>query len=80
MHFYLEARRTLNGRMVEFVVNNGTRAGNRVPLGLISFTPEEWEAFRPVIIGGMRAAGYLRTPIEFMDQTRKKRTDLKSVN
>lgn len=76
--FYFEARRAQLSPLVEFVVYNGSREGTKHQLGLLAFTPDEWQAFRTVIIGGMRAASFLRIPIEFMDQTRQK-PDLKSV-
>lgn len=78
--FYFEARRTMDGRMVEFIVYNGRREGAKVQLGLLAFSQEEWLSFRPIVVGGMRAAGYARIPIEFMDQTHEAPPSLKSVH
>lgn len=69
--FYLHARPMMNGQIVELVVYRGSREGDKTPLGSLSFDRSEWDAFRTVIIGGMRAAGYARVPIEFMDGTRR---------
>ncbi len=71
IHFYLHARPTMGDKLVELVVYRGTHAGKKTPLGAVSFDREEWDAFRQVIIGGMRAASYARIPIEFMDGTKR---------
>ena len=70
--FFIEAIYLMDGRQVELRVHRGTRERREGSMGALCFAPDEWESFRPVIIGGMRAAGYLRIPIEFMDQTRKR--------
>ncbi len=67
--FYLEAREVQNGRMVELVVYHGSKEGSKIPLGLLSFSPDEWKAFRPMIIGGMRTAALARVPFQLQDQT-----------
>ena len=58
IRFYIEARRAQHGRVVELVVYNGLQNEARRGLGLIAFSPEEWEAFRPIISFGMRAAAH----------------------
>jgi len=68
--FFLQARWMMEGRMVEFSVNRGTQA-DHTKLGEVAFEPDEWEAFRPIIVGGMRAASYARIKVEMMDQTRR---------
>ena len=70
--FYIEAAHLMNGRQIELRVYRGSRAHKEGSIGSLAFAPDEWECFRPVIVGGMRAAGYLRIPIEFMDGTRRK--------
>lgn len=70
IRFYFLARRANHGRQIDFIVHNGSRDGQKIPLGIVSFTPAEWERFRPFVVGGMRAAGFARIPIEFQDQTR----------
>ncbi len=70
--FRFEARYMMNGRIVEFSVHRGAQAADKKPLGALTFDPEEWEEFRPIVVNGMRAAGYLKIPVEFMDQTRQK--------
>lgn len=67
--FFLHARWMMNGRMVEFSVNRGHQHDHK-RLGVVSFEPDEWEAFRPLVVGGMRAAGFARIKVEMMDQTR----------
>ena len=74
--FYIEAIPMMNGRQIELRVHRGTRANQEGSLGSIAFAPDEWEKFRPIIIGGMRTAGYARIPIEFMDGTRARTTNL----
>ncbi len=70
--FYFHARPMMDGRLVELVVYRGGRDDpNKLALGTLNFDRDEWQAFRPVIIGGMRAASYARVPIEFMDGTRR---------
>ncbi len=73
--FYLHARPMKNGRLVELVVYRGSRDGDKKPLGSLTFDRFEWDAFRTVVIGGMRAASYARVPIEFMDGTRRELGD-----
>lgn len=68
--FYLEARPMMEGRIIEFTVYRGTHEGKKTALGSLSFDQLEWESFRPLIIGGMRAAALARVPIELMDGTR----------
>ena len=70
--FRFEARHMMNGRIVEFSVFRGHQAADAKPLGALTFEADEWEEFRPIVINGMRAAGYLKIPVEFMDQTRQK--------
>ena len=70
--FRFEARYMMQGRIVEFSVHRGHQAAEAKPLGALTFEPEEWEEFRHIVVNGMRAAGYLRIPVEFMDQTRQK--------
>ena len=70
--FYIEAITMDLTRHVELRVHRGTRTRREATLGSLAFDSDEWEAFRPIIVGGMRAASYLRIPVEFMDQTRKK--------
>ncbi len=74
IQFYLEARSVQQGRLIELMVYNGTREGQKIALGLVAFTAEEWHKFRPLIVGGMRAAGLARVPVAFMDQTTHKPT------
>ena len=69
--FYLHAIPMMQGRQVELRVFRGTRAAPGVLHGMLVFEPGEWEAFRVMLLHGMRAAGYARIPIEFMDGTRK---------
>ncbi len=69
--FRFEARYMMQGRIVEFTVARGHQAADAKQLGALTFDPEEWEEFRHVVVNGMRAASYLKIPIEFMDQTRK---------
>ena len=71
--FYLHAVLQNHGKMVELRVGVGSQAKHEMR-GSISFQRDEWEAFRTVVIAGMRAAGYARIPIEFQDQTRSKLT------
>lgn len=70
--FRFEARFRMQGRIVEFSVLRGSQAADSKPLGALTFDPEEWEEFRPIVIHGMRAAGYLKIPVEFSDGTRQK--------
>ena len=70
--FRFEARRMMEGRIVEFAVFRGHQAADAKPLGALTFDPEEWEEFRPIIVNGMRAASYMKIPVEFMDQTRQR--------
>ena len=70
--FRFEARYMMQGRVVEFTVARGHQAADAKQLGALTFEPEEWEEFRTIVVNGMRAAGYLRIPVEFMDQTRQK--------
>jgi hypothetical protein len=69
--FYLHAALMDQGTIVELRVGIGSRANHRMR-GAITFSRDEWEAFRPIVVHGMRAASFLRTPVEFMDQTRNK--------
>jgi hypothetical protein len=70
--FYFHARPMMNGHLVELAVYRGGREQHdTLPVGTLSFDRSEWDAFRTVIIGGMRAASYARVPIEFMDGTRR---------
>jgi hypothetical protein len=70
--FYFHARPVMNARLVELAVYRGGREEHdKLPLGTLNFDRGEWDAFRTVIIGGMRAASYARVPIEFMDGTRR---------
>lgn len=71
MSFYLHAQFMREGRQIEFRVFRGSRARPGTPCGALLFSPAEWEQFRPIIIGGMRTAGYLRIAIEFQDGTRR---------
>ena len=68
--FRFEATLMMQGRVVEFRVHRGHQAADAKPLGALTFELEEWEEFRPIEVNGMRAAGYLKIPVEFMDQTR----------
>ena len=70
--FYLHANPIMQGRQVELRVFRGTRERPGDAHGALVFAPDEWEKFRTIIVGGMRAAGYLRIPVEFMDGTRQK--------
>jgi hypothetical protein len=70
--FRFEATLMMQGTIVEFRVARGTQAADATPLGALTFDREEWEEFRPIVVNGMRAAGYLKIPVEFMDQTRQK--------
>ena len=70
--FRFQARYMMNGRVVEFTVARGHQAADCKPLGALTFDPNEWEEFRPIVVNGMRAAGYLKIPVEFMDQTRQR--------
>ncbi len=70
IQFFFHVQWMLEGRMIQFSVCRGTQHDHK-KLGEVSFEPEEWEAFRPVVIGGMRAAGYAHIKIEMMDQTRQ---------
>lgn len=69
--FRFEARYMMEGRIIEFRVARGTQAADSTPLGALTFEPDAWEEFRPIVVNGMRAAGYMKIPVEFMDQTRK---------
>jgi hypothetical protein len=60
----------MGGRLVELAIYRGSHAGKKTQLGAASFDLEEWAAFRPFIVGGMRAASYARIPIDFFDGTR----------
>lgn len=70
--FRFEARYMMQGRIVEFTVARGHQAADAKQLGALTFEVDEWEEFRHVVINGMRAASYLKIPIEFMDQTRQR--------
>lgn len=70
--FRFEARYMMEGRIVEFTVARGHQAADAKALGALTFDPVEWEEFRHVVVNGMRAASYLKIPIEFMDQTRQR--------
>ena len=70
--FRFEARYMMEGRIVEFTVARGHQAADAKQLGALTFDPVEWEEFRHVVVNGMRAASYLKIPIEFMDQTRQR--------
>jgi hypothetical protein len=70
--FRFEARYMMEGRIVEFTVARGHQAADAKQLGALTFDPAEWEEFRHIVVNGMRAAGYLKIPVEFMDQTRKR--------
>ncbi len=70
--FRFEARYMMQGRIVEFSVHRGSQAADAKSLGALTFDPVEWEEFRHVVVNGMRAASYLKIPIEFMDQTRQR--------
>ncbi len=69
--FYLHATPLLQGRQIELRVFRGTRNKPGTSCGVLVFEPDEWEKFRPIIVGGMRTAGYMRIPIEFVDGTRR---------
>ncbi len=71
IHFYLEARPMMSGRIVELSFYNGSRKGPKLPLGSITLEAPEWEALRQIIIAGMRK---VRVPMELMDGTRRKGT------
>lgn len=73
--FYLHARPMRNGQIVELTVYRGSRDGKKTALGSLSFDRFEWDSFRTLVIGGMRAASYARVPIEFMDGTRRELGD-----
>lgn len=66
--FYLEAKPGNQGRIVELRFYNGTHAGAKQRLGSVVFNRLEWEAFRPLLVAGMRL---VRVPIELMDGTRR---------
>ena len=68
--FRFEARYMMEGRIIEFTVARGHQAADAKPLGALTFEPDEWEEFRHIVVNGMRAAGYLKIPVEFMDQPR----------
>lgn len=68
--FYLHAVLQGGGKIVELRVGVGSQAKHQMR-GSVTFQRDEWEAFRTLIIAGMRAAGYAHIPIEFMDQTRQ---------
>lgn len=70
--FYLHAQPLMQGRQVELRVFRGTRERPGTPHGALVFEPDEWEKFRVMLIGGIRAAGYARIPIEFLDGTWRK--------
>lgn len=73
--FYLKARPHMGGQLVELEVWRGRHeASDNTRLGSVNFTVDEWRAFRPFVIGGLRVAGYARVPIEFMDGLRGKPT------
>ncbi len=78
--FYIEAVAMNGVRQIELRVHRGSRDRPEGTMGSLAFAPEEWEAFRPIIIGGMRAAGYLRIPVQFMDQTRKKPDEAQPIH
>ena len=75
--FYLEARPMMEGRIIELTVYHGTHEGKKVALGSLSFDQLEWESFRPIIIGGMRAASLVRIQVTFMDGTREEATPIR---
>lgn len=70
-HFFFLARYAMGGTMVELQIHRGTRDKQEGVLGSAYFSVEEWASFRPFIVGGMRAAGYARIPIQMLDQTRE---------
>ncbi len=70
--FYFHAFPMIQGRQVEFRVYRGTRNDPGHMCGSLVFEPEEWKVFRIMLIGGIRAAGFARVPIEFMDGTWRK--------
>ncbi len=72
IHFYLEARPMMNGRLVELSFYNGKRKGLKLPLGSLTLEAAEWEALRQIIIAGMSK---VRIPVQIMDGTRRKPPD-----
>lgn len=68
--FYLEARPHMNGGLVEFTIYQGSHAGTKRRLGEPTyFERVEWEAFRTLIIAGIKNS---RIPTELHDGTRRK--------
>ena len=61
----------MQGRRVELVVYRGQRDDRGPKLGALNFERVEWEAFRHMVVAGMRAAGYARVPIQLEDGTRR---------
>ncbi len=72
MHFFFHARPMMQGRQIEFRVYRGTHKQPGTPCGALVFEADEWEKFRLFVIAAIRAAGYARVPIEFLDGTRLK--------
>lgn len=69
--FYLRTVIHGQGKFVDLRIGVGDEKTHEMR-GSITFKRDEWEAFRPFVTGGMRTAGFMRVPIEFSDQTRKK--------
>lgn len=62
------------GKKVALIVYRGSQATANTQLeelGALTFARDEWEAFRRVLIAGIRAGGFLHIPIDFSDQTRR---------
>lgn len=76
MHFYFEAEAMDAGEQIELRVFNGKHATRKIPnenrqIGVLTFTPEEWESFGPIVSDLMTLAGVRRIPIEFLNKLEK---------
>ncbi len=76
--FFLHARPMMNGKIVELTAYEGTHKGKQnVAMGSISFTAQQWELFRGVIIAGIN---HCRVPVEFLDGTRRNEKEINKVH
>ncbi len=71
MGFHFHALPLFGGRFVELRVYHASTTQRGKQIGELIFTPGEWEGFRVILVAGIRAAGYARIPVEFLDGTRK---------
>ena len=72
--FYLHARPTDQGRRVRLHVHTQTAGGDPdEQLGTVEFAVDQWEAFRVMLVGGIRVAGFARIPISLNDGTRRRK-------